>query len=150
MLTSCCFVGWFLRLDLGRMRLMAGVAGKTAGMVRSYHLWEPLWFGAVGLVATRTKDSGIKLCWLNAGIVGMAGKCTVTGLASNDNVFALALLLDNVGVSGLTGLVTGVDDGFRCDVGDGCTAEVSVLAKALGDDGCAHDHKCQQADQNDS
>ena len=132
------------------MGLVTGVAGTSAGVVCGRYLREPFRLGAVGFMATRTKNGGVELRRLNAGVVCMVGQCAVTGFAGDYDVLAMALLVDDIGVAGLAGLVTGVDDGLRGDFSNSRTAEVAVLAKAFGDDGCAHDHKRRENEQHDN
>jgi len=52
-------------------------------------------------------------------------------------------------MAAFAGLVAGVDDGLGRYLCNGCPAEVPIFAKALGDDGCAHDHKSREHDQHE-
>lgn len=79
----------------------------------------------------------------------MVRQGSVAGFASDHHVLSGFLLVGNVVMAGLTGLVAGVNDRFGCYFRDCRTTEVSVLAKALGDDGCAQNHKSRQSDQHD-
>jgi len=118
-------------------------------MVGGYDLGEPLWFSAVGLVAPRAEDGGIELCGLNAGIISMVCERTVTCLAGDYNVLSLTLLLNDVSVASLTRLMASMDDGLSSDFCDRGPTEVAVLAKTLGNNRCAHNHKCREDDQHE-
>ncbi len=126
---------------------MAGVAGKSAGVVGSNDLRKPLRLGAVGFMTSRADDGRVELSRLNAGIISMLRQCAMAGFARDYHVLSRLLLVGDVGVASLASLVASVDDGSGGNFGDGGPAVVPVLTKTLGDNGCAHNHKCQQHDQ---
>jgi hypothetical protein len=130
---------------------VTGVAGDALGVVCGDDLGEGFGLGAVGLVTASTDDGGVELRGLDrCGIVGMFGLGAVAGFTGDDDVAALLFLVNNVGVAGLADLVTGVGDGAGGDLGNGVTAVVSVLAKAVGDDGGAKKDEGDQGDRHDS
>ena len=116
-------------------------------MVCGYYLWKPLRLGAVGFMTSHADDGGFDPRRLNAGIIRMVRQCAVAGFARDDQVLSSLLLVGDVGVTSLASLMASVDDGSGGKFGDGGAAEMPVLAKTLGDNGCAHNHKCQQHDQ---
>ncbi len=118
-------------------------------MISGYDLRKPLRFGAVCLVTSGAEDGSIELCRLNARVISMVRQCAVTSFAGDYNVFAMTLLLSDVGVAGLTSLVARMDDRIGCDFGDSGPAEMTILAKTLGNDRCAHNHKCREHDQHE-
>lgn len=126
---------------------MAGVAGEPARMLGSHHLGKPLRLSAVGLMTSSADDRRVELRRLNTGILSMIRQRSVTGFAGDHHVLTGLLLVGNIGVTGLAGLVAGVDDRLGRDLSDGRPAKVSILAKTLRDYGCAQNHKRHQGDQ---
>jgi hypothetical protein len=63
------------------MRLMAGIAGQTAGVVGTRHLGEGVGLGGVGLVAAGTNHGGVGQGRLDgSGIIGVPGLRAVANL----------------------------------------------------------------------
>jgi hypothetical protein len=63
------------------MRLMAGIAGQTAGMFGARYLGERVGLGGVGLVAAGANHSGIGQGRLDgSGIIGVPGLRAVANL----------------------------------------------------------------------
>jgi len=75
---------------------------------------------------------------------------SMAGLAGDDHVPALLLLLDNVGVTGLAGIVASKRNGPRRRFRDGGSAIVPILAKAGRDDCGAQDDECKEGDHDDN
>lgn len=128
---------------------MARVAGEPPGMLCGHDLRKPLRLGAVCLMTARANDRSVELRRLNAGIIRMIRQRPVAGFAGDNDVLPRLLLVRDIAMATFAGLVTSVDDGLGRDLGYGGAAKVSVLAKALGDDDCAHDHKRRKCDQHD-
>ena len=86
---------------------------------------------------------------MDAGIVGVRGLGSVAGFAGDDDVLPEFFLIDDVGVTGLTDVVSSVSDGAGGNFSNGGTPIVAVLAKTAGDDGGAQDHERDQGDGHD-
>ena len=69
----------------------------------------------------------------------MLGQRAMTGFAVDLRVHAALFHLVNVGVAGLTGLMTGEVDGAGGDLGDGVPAVVAVLPKTFGNEKAAYE-----------
>ena len=129
---------------------MTGVAGNALGVIGGDDLGEGFGFGAVGFVAAGADDSCVELGRLHGSrIVGVFGLGSMTGFAGDDDVSAEFLLIDDIGVAGLAGIVSSVNDGAGGDFGDGCAAIVSVLPKTVGDDDGAQADEGNQGDCHD-
>ena len=84
------------------MRLMASVAGDSAGVICRHNLRKALRLSAVGFVAAGTHNSRVELRRLHRRwIVSVFGLCPVAGFARNNHMFALLFLLNYVGMAGL-------------------------------------------------
>ena len=120
-------------IDRRTVRLVAGLAGNAAGVIRRIDLGKALGLGRAGRVAADAEHGRVQLGRRYArGIVGVLGQRSVTGFAVHVRVLAGLLYVQNVGVAGLAGLVAGELDRARCDLGDGGAAVVSVLSEARG------------------
>ena len=74
---------------------------------------------------------------------------SMASFAGERCMFALLLQIGDVGVTSLTSRVAGDRDWPGCDLGDGISAIVAVLAEAARNDGSAQDHKREERDQHD-
>jgi len=129
---------------------MAGVAGDSAGVIRGRDLGESFRLGAVGLMAAGTDDGRVQLGRCNrCGIVGVLGEGSMASLAGDDHMLAQFLLIDDIGMTGLAGIVPGMGDRPSGNFGDRGSAVVPVLSKTGRDDGSAQHGKCQQRDNHD-
>lgn len=119
------------------MRLMAAVAGDSAGVICRHDLRKTLRLSAIGFVAAGTHNGRVELRRSDGrGIVGMLGLRTVARLARNHHMLALFLLLNYVGMAGLANTVAGEGHGPRGDLRHGITTIVPILAKTVRyDDG---------------
>ncbi len=118
------------------MGLMAGVAWEPAGMIGCHYLGKAFGFRAIGFVATAANECRIQLWRFNrCGIVSMASQCSVACLAGHDHMFALLLLIDHIGMTGLAGIVTCKGNRPSRCLGDRSPAIVPVLAKAAWNNG---------------
>ena len=124
---------------------MAGVAGKSAGVIGSHDLGEILWLGRVRFVAPCAHHCCVQLRGRNrCGIVGMLCQSSVASLARHHDVLALFLQICNVSVANLAGFVASESHGPSGDLRNGRAAVMSVLSKAAGDDGGAQDNERHQ------
>jgi hypothetical protein len=76
----------------------------------------------------------------------MFGERAMTGLAIYMRMFALRLHIQNISMAGLAGLMAGKPDRTGCDLANGGSAIVPILAKAFRDNVVAdhqEDEKCQ-------
>ena len=114
---------------------MAGIAGDSLCVIGSHDLGESLGFGAVRLVAAAAYDGRVQLWRLHAcGIVRVLGLRTVAGFARNNDVLALLLQVENVGVAAFTDFVPGMRNGAGCDLSQRRSPVVAVLPEALRHD----------------
>lgn len=74
----------------------------------------------------------------------MFGLRSVASFAGDHNVLAQLLLIDDLGVAGLTDVVAGMSDGAGSGFGNRVTAIVSVPAETVG-----HDRGAQQDEGDD-
>lgn len=125
-------------------------------MICRHDLRKALRFSAVGFVTTGTHDCCVELRWFHrGGIIGVPALGTVAGLARNNHMPALLLLIDDVGMTCLTRLVARKDNRPSSDLRDRCAPIVSVLAKTPRDDRSpqhdegnhAYDHHGSEADE---
>ena len=70
----------------------------------------------------------------------------MAGFAVDVGVFALRFHIQNVGVTGFAGLMSGKFDGMRGDLADSGAAIVPVLAKALWNDVVARHQEHQEGE----
>ena len=127
---------------VGTMRLVAGVASHSAGVVGGNYLRKVLWLGGVGLVTADAQHRGVDFRGLKrGGVVGMLGQWSVTGLARDMRVHALALHVEHIGVAAFTSLMAGEHHRFRGDVGNSRGPVVAVLSKGLGNKDPAQDQE---------
>ena len=132
------------------MRLMAGVAGETTGVIGRYDLGKSRGLGAVGLVTSRTDDGGVGQLWLYRGrIVSVFALCSVASFAGNVGVTAQFLLVYDVGVAGFTDVMSGESWRLCSNFGNGVAAVMAVLAEALGNDGRAQQYEYRQKNCDD-
>jgi hypothetical protein len=119
-------------------------------VIGSYDLGEGFGLGTVGFVASSAEDSSVELGRLDGcRIVSVPGLGAVTGFARDDDMTALLLLVDDIGVAGFTDLVAGMGDGAGCNLGNGGAAIVSVLSKAARDHGGTQDDESKHSDHHD-
>jgi hypothetical protein len=116
------------------MRLVAGFAGDAGGMLFGVDLRESLGLGRAGRVTANAEDGGIEFGWGNGGIVGVLGERSMAGFAVDVCVLAGLLGIQDVGMAGLAGLMSGEVDWAGGDLGDGGAAIVAILAETLGHD----------------
>jgi len=130
------------------VRLVARVAGQASGMIGGSDLGEGSGLGAIGFVATGAEDGCVELGRRHGrGIVGVTRLGSVAGFAGDDDVPALFLLIDYVGVAGFAGVVSGEGDWPGGDLGDGGAPVVTVLAKTARHHCGAQDDERHQRDQ---
>jgi hypothetical protein len=122
------------------MGLMAGFAGKSAGVLVGFDLWEPLGFGSGGGMALDAKRSGVELGGDDGRIVGVLGEWAVACFAIDSSVLASVFGGDDVGVADFAGLMPGVFDGEFGDFLEGSATVVTVLPETAWNDNGAH-HK---------
>ncbi len=132
------------------MRLMAGVAGDSSGVIRDNNLRKALRLGAVGLVAAGTHHGCVQFLGLyRSGIIGVPGQSSVASLASNHHMLAKLLLVYDVGVAGLAGVASGKCNRSGRDLTDRRSSIVAILPKAVRYDGGAQNYECHQRDGDD-
>ena len=133
------------------MRLMAGIAGQTTGVIGTGHLGEGVRLGRVGLVAAGANHGGIGQGRLDrSGIIGVPGLRAVANLTVQSGMPAPFLLIHYIGVTAFADFVTGVGDRACCHFSDGSAAVVSVLAEGFGNDSGTQDDERDERDQHDS
>ncbi len=116
------------------MGLMARVTGDSTRMIGCHDLWKRVRLGAIGLVATGTYHSRIKLGGSNrCRILGVVGKCSMASLTRNHGVLTQLFLVYDLGVATLADLVSSKSNRTSRDLGDGICAIVAVLPEAAGD-----------------
>ena len=116
------------------MWLMAGIAGKSLGMVGGHDLGKCLWLGAVRFMTTAADYCRIELRRLDAGgIIGMFCLGTVAGFAGHDYVLPQLLLIRHIGVAAFTYFMASVCDGTRGDLSNRVAPIMSVLSETLRD-----------------
>jgi hypothetical protein len=139
-----------LFFDFGAVRLMAGNAGQTAGVINAGHLREEVRLGGVGLVAAGANHGGVGLGRLyGSGIFGVPGLWAVANLAVQAGMPAQLLLIDYIGMTAFADFVTGMGNGAARQFSDGVSAIVSVLAEGFGNDSGAQDHEGDERDNHD-
>jgi hypothetical protein len=139
-----------LVFDFGAMRLMAGIAGQTAGMIGAGHLGERVGLGGVSLVATGANHGGVGQRRLyGSGILGVPGLRAVTSLTVKADMPAQLLLIDYIGMTAFADFVTGMGNRTGRDFGDGVTAVMPVLSERFRDDSGAQDDEGDDRDQHD-
>lgn len=79
----------------------------------------------------------------------MTALCPVAGFAGDHHVLALLLLIDDVGMAGLAGIVTGEGNRPSGCLSDGVAAVVSILSKTMGHHGSAQDDECYERNRYD-
>ena len=114
------------------MRLMAGVAGDSLCVISSHNLGKSFGFGAVRLVAAAAYDAGVQFRRLHAcRIVRVLGLCSMARLTGNNDMLALLLQVDNVGVAAFANLVPGMGNRVGRDLSKRRSPVVAILPKAL-------------------
>lgn len=133
------------------MRLVARVAGKSAGVICGYDLGEGFRLGAVGFMAAGANDGGVEFFgFYGSGIVRMPRLRAVAGFAGYDHVLAQFFLIYDVGVTTFANVMSGEVHGAPGGLGNGSAAIVPILPKAMGYDGRAqHKERHQQDDHHD-
>lgn len=125
---------------------MAGIAGKSVGVVGGNDLRETLGLGRVRLMAAHAEHGRIEFGGRHrAGIVGVFGQRTVAGFAIYVRVLAISLLLEHVGMAGFAGFVAGEIDRPGCDFRERVAAIVSVFAETLRHQKASEDQKQEYA-----
>lgn len=133
------------------MRLVARVAGKASGVISSRDLRESFRFRTVGFVTTSTHDGSVELCRRNGyRIVSVLRLGTVAGFARDDDMPALLLLVDDVGMAALANIVAGKGHGTGSDLSDGGATVVSILPEAARNDSRPQDDEGNQRNRHDS
>ena len=133
------------------MRLMAGIAGQTTGVIGAGHLGEGVRLGRVGLVAAGANHGGIGQGRLyRSGIIGVPGLWAMADFAVKSGMPAQFLLIHYIGMAAFTDFVTGMGDRACCQFSDGVTAVVPVLAEGSGNDSGAQDDEGDERDHHDS
>ena len=79
----------------------------------------------------------------------MIGERAMASLTGDCDVLAGLLLVQDVRVAGFAGLMAGVNNGFRRNLGYGSSSEVSILAETPWNDCCAHNHKRREYDEHE-
>ncbi len=132
------------------MRLVAGVARQSAGMIGSHDLRKILRLCGIGFVAAGADDCRIKL-WRDhiPGIVRVLSLRAMASLAGNDDVLALPLLLNHICVAGLANFVSGVRSGTSGDLGNGGSAIMSILTETLGHNRGSQQREGDQGERHD-
>ena len=111
-------------------------------------LGEGFGLGAVRFVAAGAEDGGVELRGCHGGgIVSVLGLGSVAGFAGDNDVLALLLLIDHVGVAGFAGTMAGEGNRPGRDLGEGGATIVAVLAKTTRHDGGAQHNEGNQRDQ---
>jgi hypothetical protein len=125
-------------------------------MIGSRDLGKALRLSAVGFVTTGTHDGCVELRRFHrGGIVGMPALGTVAGLARDNHMPALLLLIDDVGMTCLARIVARKDNRPGGDLRNRSAPIVPVLAKTprnnsgtQDDEGNhAYDHDGSKADE---
>lgn len=127
---------------MGIVGLVAGVAGRAAGVFGGGHLRKALRFGGVLLMAAAAEVGYIgKFGNLRRRIAGMLRQGSVAGFASHVGVFAGRAGFGFVVVTNYTGVLPG--EGYRAlpDLCQGPRRVVPVPSKIFGDDGAANDEE---------
>ena len=133
------------------MRLMAGIAGQTAGMIGAGYLRERAGLGGVCLVTAGANHAGVGQGRLDgSGVLGVPGLRAVANLAVKAGMPAQLLLIDYIGMTAFADFVTGMGDRASGQFSDGIAAVVSVLAEGFGNDSCAQDDERDERDHHDS
>jgi hypothetical protein len=113
---------------------MAGVAEHSVGVVCGNNLRKAFGLGGAGRVATGAENGCVEQYGLNCGRVvgaGVLGLRSVASFAVYMRMFSLALLVNNVGVTGFAGIVSGIPHRVGGDFANGCAPVVAILPKAL-------------------
>lgn len=107
--------------------------------------------GRVGFVATDAEYRRIELLGsYRCRIIGMLGQGAMARLTIHVGVLAVLFLFENVRVTTLAGLMTGVIDRPGSDFRQGIAAIVSVLPETLGDEETSDNQEQDQAGQKDT
>ena len=120
-------------------------------MIGGDDLRKSLRLGAIGLVTARADHSRVGQLWFDSGrIVSVLALRSVAGFAGNVGMTAQLFLVDDIGVAGFADVVAGEGWSASRDLGDGGTAIVAVLAKALGHDGGTQQDEDRQENDDDN
>src|SRR5579862_6209716 len=112
------------------MRFVAGVASCSAGMFGDDNLREPLWLGLIGFVTARAEDCRVRKLRDHRGrIFRVPSQRAVASFAGYLRVFALALNLGLIRVTGFTGIMAGEFDRARSDVVHSAGTKMAILTK---------------------
>jgi len=115
------------------MRLVAGLAGLTGGVVAADHLGESGRLGDVGFVAAGTEHRGVRQFRNDRGrVVYVFLQRAMTGFAVYAGVLARFLDLDDLRVAVFAGLVTSVGKGPGSGLCQGIAAVGPISSKAPG------------------
>lgn len=125
---------------------MAGFTGEAAGVVSRNDLRKALWFGGIGLVTAHAQHCRIELGGRQrGGVIGVFGKGTVACFAIHMRMFAVFLLIEDIGMAALTGVVSGVIHGPGRDFTESVAAVVPVLAETAGNEEFAKNEEQEDA-----
>ena len=115
-------------------------------MVGCFYLWEARWLCRARRMTADAQHCRIEFGWRDRRIVSMLGKRSMASLAVYVGMLAVLLLFEYVCVTGITSLVTGIQNRTGCDLPDRISAVVSILAKTLWDEVTPYPEKCERAD----
>ncbi len=101
-------------------------------------------------MADRTQKGGIEFGGLQGWIVRVLCQRPVAGLAIQERVLALRLLIQDIRVAGFAALVAGEVNRPGGEVGQGLAAIVPVLSETLGDQKPPNGQEQRQTDKKDS
>jgi hypothetical protein len=133
------------------MRLMACFARNAVGVIRWINLRKAFGLGGTRRMASRTKNSGIRLYRCHRGrIVGVFGQRSVARFAAHVHVSAFALHIEDIGMAGLASLVTGELNGSSRDFAECSTAIVPILPKARWNHVMSNDKKDDEGENEES
>jgi len=117
------------------MRLMAGVTGQSAGVIRGHNLGEGFRLGAIGLVTAGADNGCVELWRLNScWIIGMFCLRSVASLAGNDDMPAELLLIDDICVTPFADFMAGVGDRAGGDLRQSVAAIMTILSETVRND----------------
>jgi hypothetical protein len=109
---------------------MAGLAGQSGAVFLGDDLGEAFGFGAICLVATDAENGGIEFWRLNGDrIAGVCGERAVAGFAVHAYMLSRILHGDDIGMTGLAGLMSRKYDSLGSYFRDGVSSVVAVSAE---------------------
>jgi len=137
-------------VDFWAMRLVTGVANHSARMVGRYHLRKSLRLGDIGLVAADAQYRHVNFGWLKrGGVVRVFREGTMTRLAGDPCMDALALQVVHISVATFASQVSREYHGTRCRIRYGCATIEAVLTEAARHKDSAQDQEQDDPDHED-